>query len=39
MARVNVEYGRRALTFTDFVMFAKAFNMKPDRLLNRILNW
>ena len=35
----NVEHGRRALTFADFVMFAKVFNMKPDRLLNRILSW
>ena len=35
----NLEAGRRALTFADFVIIAKAFNIEPERMLRRILEW
>lgn len=35
----NLEYGRRTLTFADFVLIAKALNVEPEKLLLRILSW
>lgn len=35
----NLESGRRTLTFADFVVIAKAFNIEPERMLRRILHW
>ena len=35
----NLEGGRRTLTFADFVVITKAFNIEPEKLLHRILRW
>ena len=35
----NLESGRRTLTFADFVVVARAFNIDPERMLRRILDW
>jgi ribosome-binding protein aMBF1 (putative translation factor) len=35
----NLESGRRTLTFADFVVITKAFNIEPEKLLRRILQW
>jgi transcriptional regulator with XRE-family HTH domain len=35
----NLEYGRRAVRFDDFVIIAKALDIEPERLLRRVLQW
>jgi transcriptional regulator with XRE-family HTH domain len=35
----NIESGRRAVHFTDFLMIAKALNIDPLALLHRVLRW
>lgn len=35
----NLESGRRTLTFADFVVIARAFNIEPEKMLRRILLW
>jgi transcriptional regulator with XRE-family HTH domain len=35
----NLECGRRTLTFADFVVIARAFNIEPERLPRRTLQW
>lgn len=35
----NLESGRRRLTFVDFVLVARAFNIEPGKMLRRILDW
>lgn len=35
----NIETGRRAVQFTDFLMIAKALNIDPLALLSRVLRW
>jgi transcriptional regulator with XRE-family HTH domain len=35
----NLESGRRTLTFADFVVVARAFNIDPEKMLRRILKW
>ena len=35
----NLEYGRRAVRFDDFVIIAKALDVEPERLLRRVLQW
>jgi transcriptional regulator with XRE-family HTH domain len=36
---VNMEHGRRAISFVDFVLLAQAIDVKPDELLKRVVNW
>lgn len=35
----NLESGRRTLSFADFVVIAKAFNIEPEKMLHRMLYW
>ena len=35
----NVECGRRTLTFADFVVISSAFNIEPERMLRRMIQW
>ena len=35
----NLECGRRAVGFVDFVVIARALHIDPERLLRRILQW
>jgi len=35
----NVESGRRQIQVIDLLLFAKALNVSPMTLLNRILHW
>lgn len=35
----NMETGRRAIGFVDFVMVARALRVEPERLLRRIFHW
>lgn len=35
----NLENGRRTLTFADFVVIARAFNIDPEKMLRRIRDW
>jgi DNA-binding XRE family transcriptional regulator len=36
---VNIEHGRRAISFEDFVLLAKAIGVEPSELLKRVLSW
>ncbi len=36
---VNIEHGRRAISFEDFVLMAKACRVDPTELLKRVMNW
>ena len=36
---VNMEHGRRAISFVDFVLLAKAIDVDPAELLKRVVNW
>lgn len=36
---VNMEHGRRAISFEDFVLLAKAIGVEPSELLKRVVNW
>ena len=36
---VNMEHGRRAISFEDFVLLAKAIGVEPSELLKRVLSW
>lgn len=36
---VNMEHGRRAISFVDFVLLAKAIGVDPAELLKRVVNW
>lgn len=35
----NMETGRRAVGFADFVIVARALHIEPERLLRRVLHW
>ena len=35
----NIEGGRRAVGFVDFVLIARALHIEPGRLLQRVLQW
>lgn len=35
----NLESGRRTLSFADFVVIAKAYNIEPEKMLHRMLFW
>ena len=35
----NLEGGRRAVQFADFVVIARTLNIEPERLLRRVLEW
>jgi transcriptional regulator with XRE-family HTH domain len=35
----NLETGRRSLHLSDFILVARALNISPDVLLQRILRW
>lgn len=36
---VNMEHGRRAISFVDFVLLAKAVGVDPAELLKRVMSW
>jgi transcriptional regulator with XRE-family HTH domain len=35
----NIESGRRSLRMSDFLLIARALNISPEILLQRILRW
>jgi transcriptional regulator with XRE-family HTH domain len=35
----NLEGGRRAVGFVDFVIVARVLRIEPEKLLRRILHW
>jgi transcriptional regulator with XRE-family HTH domain len=35
----NIECGRRSLQLSDFLLIARALNISPEILLQRILRW